>query len=40
MLRSIPKVEIEAGLCLIGFNLKQKSTLELKKNQKKGCHNH
>lgn len=24
MLRSLPKVEIEAGLCLIGFNLKQK----------------
>ena len=27
MLRSIPKVEIEAGLCLIGFNLKQKALL-------------
>ena len=27
MLRSIPKVEVEAGLCLIGFNLKQKALL-------------
>jgi len=27
MLRSLPKVEIEAGLCLIGFNLKQKALL-------------
>lgn len=27
MLRSLPKVNIEAGLCLIGFNLKQKALI-------------